>query len=51
MDRNEKKNPKIKECIPTQPNEVSTESTGNAQDELVFFGTRDQDETTEEEPW
>ena len=45
MDPNEKILLKIREDIPTEPVEVNIESTGNAQNEPVFF------DTTEEELW
>ena len=47
MDPNEKIILKIREDIPTKPIEVNIESTGLAQEEPLFFNTRDQPETTE----
>ena len=40
---------KIKEDLPTKRIEGNIESTGIAQEELVFFDTTDQQETTEKE--
>ena len=51
MDPNEKMNLKIREDNPTKPIEVNIESTGNAQEEPVFFDTTDRQETTEKEIW
>ena len=51
MDPNEKKILKIREDIPTKPNEVDIESTGIAQEETVFSDPTDQLETTEKELW
>ena len=50
-DPNDKIVLKIREDIPTKPIEVNIESTGIAQEQLVFFGTTDQQETTEKELW
>ena len=41
MDPNEKIIPKIREDIPPKPIEMNIESTGIAQEELVFFDTAD----------
>ena len=49
MDSNEKKFLKIREEIPAEPIVVNIESTGIAQEELVFFDITDQHETTEKE--
>ena len=51
MDPIEKLILKIREDIPTKPIEVIIESTGNAQEEPVFFDPTNQQETTEKEPW
>ena len=50
-DPNEKVILKIREDIPTKPIGVNIESTGIAQEELVFFDTTDQEQTTEKELW
>ena len=42
---------KIREDIPTKPIEMNIESTGIAQEETVFFGTTDQQQTTKKELW
>ena len=49
-DPNEKKL-KIREDIPTKPIEVNIESTGIAQEEMVFFDPTDQLETIEKNFW
>ena len=51
MDPNTKIILKIREDIPAKPTEVNIESTGIAQEELVFFDTTDQQATTEKELW
>ena len=51
MEPNERIFLKIKEYIPTKPIEVNLDSTGIAQEEPFFFGTTDQQETTEKELW
>ena len=50
-DPNEKIILKIREDIPTKPIEVSIESAGIAQEELVFFDPTDHQKTTEKELW
>ena len=51
MDPNEKIFSKIRVDTPTKPIEVNIESTGIAQEEPVFVGTTNQQETTEKELW
>ena len=51
VDPNEKIISKNREDIPTKPIEVNIEPKGIAQEEPVFFDTRDQQETTEKELW
>ena len=51
MDPYEKVFLKITEDIPTRPIEVNIETTGIAQEERVFFDTKDQQETTEKKLW
>ena len=51
MDPKEKIILKIREDIPTKPIEVNIESTGIAQEEMVFFDPTNRQETTEKELW
>ena len=51
MDPDKKIILKVREDIPTKPIEVNIEFTGIAREELVFFDTTDQRETTEKELW
>ena len=51
MDPNEEQTLELREDIPTKPIEVNIEFTGIAQEEPVFFDTRDQQETTERKLW
>ena len=51
MDTNEKIILKIREDISTKPIEVNIQSTGIAQEELVFFDTTVEQATTEKELW
>ena len=51
IDPNEEPIPKIREDVPTEPNEVNNQSTGITQKNQIFFPTEDPKFPSEEQLW